>query len=68
MSRQRTAPAEPVMVLRGRASLSGRVNIIVFPRRIRHPATQSEIVADYRRTHSSRGPYRTPLPEDWRMV
>ncbi len=38
--------------------------IVKFPRRRNHPPTLSEVVSKYRVTHSPKGDYKTPLPDD----
>ncbi len=42
--------------------------IVIFPRRRNHPLTLSEIITGYRVTHSPKGDYKTPLPDDYRRA
>ena len=66
MNAKKESPAAKAK--RGCAFLSGRTNIIVFKRRLRHPVALSQIVAEYRATHYPKGNYKTPLPEDRRTA
>jgi len=51
---------------KGASETSINSNIIIYPRRLRHPPTLAEIIVQSRVTHTPRGLYHTPMPDDWR--
>jgi len=42
--------------------------IIAFPKHRCNPPTISDLVREYKSIRQPRGPYRTPMPDDWRVL